>query len=610
MANTYYKYVERTADSYTNWAEIGKNMSDMLSETNRVREEKKAAIDQASRDFQEKLNNAPQGEDASARKAALEYADNASKFMRMQDQLLKSGKLKLKDYTIARQNLLDGTDQAFSAMTDYQKVFGDKMKRYKEGTSSLGEVKNMAKVEGFGNWAKSGFVINPTNGQVVIAMKDKKIVDGQEVYAMSENPNNIASVNEVRGLIQGEWNKFNVQDATDTWATKLGKDISAIRTKSGSLVSTGEIKTTEDITNRTDIDDATKQIMFKFLDAENQYINSTMVNSYDRASCLLDHIGEADVNGKKVPYFFTQDPKEAASNNAAILQVIDPTTQQAEYKFNADQMKQSNEFVRAIARSKYSKGEEIKETSQIRDETYHPPPPNQSQIDQQNLLSSSKNFGLQTSKLLTGNDAEVKDALNFFRSQGADIEKNPKGKPAGIYIRNANNELVPFESKGDPTKLGTSIVGALRTATGFQGNDDMIIRNFKMGKTLNTTASGSGVSKERDISGEFKTAINSKVTNAMFNKQDNATTASKISQIFNGVSGITVDAPTIMGMGNGLTITYQGAKGAPIVFKGNTNQDPKDAVTMAANLRNWINNLPESVKLQVLGSAGGVGSKY
>jgi len=52
---TYYKYAERSADSQINWAEVGKNMSDMLKEETRIREEKKAAIDAASREFGQTL---------------------------------------------------------------------------------------------------------------------------------------------------------------------------------------------------------------------------------------------------------------------------------------------------------------------------------------------------------------------------------------------------------------------------------------------------------------------------------------------------------------------------------------------------------------------------
>ena len=69
---TYYKYAERSAESQINWAEIGKNMTDMLQSEVTIREEKKAAIDAASREFGEKLANPPQGEHKSANQWALE----------------------------------------------------------------------------------------------------------------------------------------------------------------------------------------------------------------------------------------------------------------------------------------------------------------------------------------------------------------------------------------------------------------------------------------------------------------------------------------------------------------------------------------------------------
>ena len=51
MAKTYYKFAERSAESQINWAEVGKNVTDMLNTEASIREEKKAAIDEASRQY-------------------------------------------------------------------------------------------------------------------------------------------------------------------------------------------------------------------------------------------------------------------------------------------------------------------------------------------------------------------------------------------------------------------------------------------------------------------------------------------------------------------------------------------------------------------------------
>jgi len=46
---SYYKFAERQADSFVNWAEIGKGITDMIQTEAQIREDKRTAIDQATR---------------------------------------------------------------------------------------------------------------------------------------------------------------------------------------------------------------------------------------------------------------------------------------------------------------------------------------------------------------------------------------------------------------------------------------------------------------------------------------------------------------------------------------------------------------------------------
>ena len=131
MAGTYYKYAERNVESQINWAEVGKNLTDMLSEEAKVREEKKAAIDEATRKFGETLANSPQGEHAGMNQWALDYASDAQEARLIQDRLLRSGQLKLRDYNIMRQNITDGTKGAFDLFKEYQEEYKVKMERAK-----------------------------------------------------------------------------------------------------------------------------------------------------------------------------------------------------------------------------------------------------------------------------------------------------------------------------------------------------------------------------------------------------------------------------------------------------------------------------------------------
>ena len=68
---TSYKYIAREAEDQINWAEVGANLTNTLKEENRVREEKKGAIDAASREYSNILNNVEQGQNTELNKFAL-----------------------------------------------------------------------------------------------------------------------------------------------------------------------------------------------------------------------------------------------------------------------------------------------------------------------------------------------------------------------------------------------------------------------------------------------------------------------------------------------------------------------------------------------------------
>jgi hypothetical protein len=492
MAKSFYKYVEREADSFVNWAEIGKGMSDMLTETNRVREEKKAAIDQASRDFQNKLNNVPTGQDASAKREALAYADNASKFMLMQDRLLKSGRMKLKDYTIGRQNILDDTDRIFDTMSKYQTQYGERMQRYKDGKSSLGELKNMEKIEGFGNWEKSGTYINPETGRVVMAMKEEKIVDGKKVYAMSTNPNNFASIATLDGLMGEYWDKFDVGKVTDEWSSKLGTNLQEMSEKNAGLMSTGLIRSREDITKRTDLAEDEKTVLYKFIDAENDYINASLTNPFDRASTLLDSVGQAS---NKQDYFFTTNKSEANSNPAAILQIIDPVTQAITYDFNAEQIKESQDYVRNIARSKYKKEDKLQTTPQI--QLQEKRGMSQADYDAADKRKTAKNFGDNLGLAIGGTPAQVAAAVRYLEdTSGLSIKR---GK-TGFTVTGSDGRVKTygFGADGkllDPRGFAKSFIGAVNTI-GVNEDDAL--------KAVSTTIGRRGINQETEVAESTK----------------------------------------------------------------------------------------------------------
>ena len=162
----YYGYVEGEAANQINWGEIGKNMSDMLVTQKRVREEKRVAIDDASRDLGEELAKAPVGTYDAGNKFILGYAENAQQYRMMTDKLLKSGQLKLKDYMVGRANINSNTETLFDLTAGWQKEYAIKMQRLKENKSQPLEALMMEELEEMANLRDVTAMPDPTNGLV------------------------------------------------------------------------------------------------------------------------------------------------------------------------------------------------------------------------------------------------------------------------------------------------------------------------------------------------------------------------------------------------------------------------------------------------------------
>ena len=100
MAKTFYGYAERDAESYVDWSQIGRDITTMLQEEVTRREILKKDVEDASTAFGETLANAPTGMHKGANDFMTNYVDDVSSARLMQDRLLKSGQLKVKDYLL------------------------------------------------------------------------------------------------------------------------------------------------------------------------------------------------------------------------------------------------------------------------------------------------------------------------------------------------------------------------------------------------------------------------------------------------------------------------------------------------------------------------------
>jgi hypothetical protein len=427
---TYYNYAEREADSQINWAEIGKNLSDTLTEVNVLREKKKAAIDESTREFTKTLANAPQGENGLVNQRTLDYANNATEMMLMQERLLKSGQMKFKDYATVRQNLVDSTEQAFGLSQEYQAEYKVKMERMQSDdpatASAALEQWQMEQLEGYANLETMNFYIDPTSGNVSMGKVLKKTIDGKTVDVMDDNPNNYVSVNTARNRLKTYYNKYDVDKTLNAAAASLGTNVEAVR-KAGGLFSAGEITTTTDVTKKKDVDGAINL----YNEAEKNFISASLANDFNMASVLTDHEKFDPTTGKA--YTFTYNPAEQASNVILLKNVSGKDEVDKNGKFYKDQY--------GVAEKHMQQQLRIRLDREVKKDTYSEPAnfaPNYGRGSGDDDTVNRKDAANMLGYFYYGTPAQIKSAVNYFK--GTD--------PSIVNIVRANDRIIIERNDG------------------------------------------------------------------------------------------------------------------------------------------------------------------
>jgi len=298
---TYYKYAERNIQNDVNWAEIGKNLTDMLQEQNKLREDKKAAIDEASRQYGQVLESNPIGENDNLNKWSLDYASNAKEARLLQDRLLKRGILSVKDYTVMRQNITDGTNNAFGLLTEWNTLYKEKMDRYAKGESAFQEQFEMEINDGLSNFSKTALYISPTDYTVSVGNKIKDPNTGQMI--LDPDRSKYSTISSLKARMNEKINKFDVVGKLTAISGTLGEYITTAKAAGVAGASTVE----------------SVLLSPEYQKTEGNIIESLMVDPRNVGSILTDFVKTAP-NGQT--YTFTLDPKAVDANH--ILLKEDP----------------------------------------------------------------------------------------------------------------------------------------------------------------------------------------------------------------------------------------------------------------------------------------------
>lgn len=493
---TYFKYAEKEADSQINWAEIGKNLSDTLTEANNLRETKKAAIDTATREYSKTLANAPQGENGLVNQKTLDYANNATEMMLMQERLLKSGQLKFKDYATVRQNLIDSTEQAFSLSKEYQDEYKIKMERMQSDdpatASAAFEQWQMEQLEGYSNLETMNFYIDPTSGNVSMAKVLKKTIDGKTVDVMDENPNNYVSVNTARNRLKTYYNKYDVDKTLNAAASSLGTNIEAIR-KAGGLFKAGEIITTSDVTKKKDVDGAINL----YNEAEKNFISASLANDFNMASVLTDHEKFDPATGKQ--YTFTYNPAEQASNVILMKNVSGKDEVDKDGKFYKDQYGVAEKHMQQQLRIRLDR--EVKRDTYSEPANFAPNYGTGSGDEKKQKTQDANMLGL----LYYGNPSEIQAATTYFGQRDASIKKmyrwnnvikvvREEKDSKGNVIRELTETIPLRDVNGQPLSQERFIQGASPKLTGY--NDILTgldAGSYDKGRSISSASGKEGI---------------------------------------------------------------------------------------------------------------------
>jgi len=412
---TKFGYVERQA-TQVDWSAVGKQFTDVIKEESRIRQEKKAAIDEASREMANILQNAPTGDNQTANEFTLNYANDAQALLLQQDRLLKAGILNPKDYQVVRANLNDSTDQLFKLGKEYQEEYKEKMERWEGDISSFYEVWEMEQTEGLANIKNGKALINPNSGVVSIGMWK----DGQ----MEGEPGSFATVNQLRMRLKQKTDRFNTTDAVTNAVQTLGGNqwVEVFQANGGGKLD--QVLTTMDKKQRADYETW-----------ENNTVEAMLGNERDKASILLDTEVNAP-NGNR--YTLTYNKAEQDENTIYINTENNPA---GVPEFTEEQEAVIDNALRERLRAQL----ETKETMTVSRKPYAPQP-------NASLLAYQRG--------LADEEAKQKDAVNMMEyaysgdaNQIAASETYFKDALGARDVTRTETEMIIIDQQGNRSSI-------------------------------------------------------------------------------------------------------------------------------------------------------------
>jgi hypothetical protein len=313
---TYFGYVKREADSYINWAEVGNSIVKDIDAEIKIRSDKKAAYEKNQSEIYNFVKNNPMGENTSANEGSLQLANDAQNYLLQLNKLVKSNKMSVNEYMIRSQNLKDDTTHQYGILKSFQERAKAVSERAQKNESQPLETQVFEELEGFGNFTTSYSYIDPATGHLWRAEKEKRIVDGKEVYTIPDKPTGkLQQMQTLAQTMQVNYNRFDSQGTLKKIVDSYGKEIRVVEDAAAKVGMPGRISEVLDMKNREGLRPEVSSVIEGFEKAETLVIETQLANPFNTTSILM---GEMKPEGGG-QYTKTYDPEEAKQDSSKIL---------------------------------------------------------------------------------------------------------------------------------------------------------------------------------------------------------------------------------------------------------------------------------------------------
>ncbi len=481
---SYFGYVEREADSYVNWADVGRNMSATIDNIQRVRDEKKALIEKAYREDLDYIQSRPSGEHETLNAWSLNFGNTSAENLKLKYNMLKQGKINVNEFVTFRQNLSDAVEKIYTVNGQLQEAFKKVNDRTKAGENQELERATKVLLEKYGALENTLPYVNSLTGSVAIGLTEiTKDAEGKEVRKLRQGDDAYLTPQQLQAAAMQEFNAYNEQADLDKWVESLGdvqQDMRQIggETLAGLILSVTDVTSEAILARAKELPEGSKlsdaqmteleNYVKTFNQGETDYINGILANPFNASALLTDRI---KINPKtKQPYNIVFNKADQKTSNDLYVE----KTSAGEFKpifdeteIGKEQKDQLRSFLKNQLRAKYDRKTEMQPYNEPRKEREPRYQPNSEDYRASREAKSAGAMGTYIRDLWSGDMAKKQQTLRTLQGDGEVMPsgtyfKTGKGKEVFLHItRKSDGESTDIKMtnadgtpSGDVTSFG------------------------------------------------------------------------------------------------------------------------------------------------------------